>query len=253
MMGLIKQKSSIARLTAVALLVVGSLVNIQPVRAQEEPAGTEVVPPYCEGGLPDGFVKCVYNDGERQADRYEGQFVDGRPEGQGIYTYKNRDRYEGEFSNGLPNGQGTFIFADDGRVEGVFKDGNITSGQVIFTNGDRYVGEFRLVTIIDTGVTSSQPHGQGEFIYADGDRYSGTFFIGAPLGNGVLTRIDGTRCEGEFFNLELDGKATCTFSNGLRYEGELRNGVPHGEGVIIDANGKRFPGSFRAGKPTEAQ
>jgi hypothetical protein len=241
-----------ALLTATGALTLAFLVNLQPIRAQEG-EGTPAIPPYCEGSLPDGFVKCVYNDGERQADRYEGEFVNGRPEGRGIYTYANRDRYEGEFRNGLPNGQGTFIFSDDARVQGTFEDGNITSGTVTFTNGDRYVGEFRLVTNIDSGVTSSQPHGPGEFIYANGDRFSTTFFAGGPLGQGVLTRADGTRCEGDFYNLELDGNATCVFPNGLRYQGEVRNGVPHGEGVLIDASGQRFPGSFRDGKPTVPQ
>ncbi|NEP45846.1 MAG: hypothetical protein F6K35_44240, partial [Okeania sp. SIO2H7] len=63
------KKSAITILTVAGVLAAGSLVNTQPIKAQEG----DQTPPYCEGNLPDGFVKCVYNNGERQADRYEGE------------------------------------------------------------------------------------------------------------------------------------------------------------------------------------
>ena len=53
-------------------------------------------PPVCEGQLPTGSVKCNYEGG----DNYKGDFVNGKPEGQGIYVYANRDRYEGQLIAG---------------------------------------------------------------------------------------------------------------------------------------------------------
>merc|ERR1712117_938575 len=108
----------------------------QPLMGQEQRET-----PICTGNPPTGKVKCNYPGG----DNYDGDFVNGRPEGRGIYVYANRDRYEGQFRDGRPNGQGTFIFSNDARVTGVFQNGQIRSGTIIFENGDRFVGEFNLV------------------------------------------------------------------------------------------------------------
>ncbi|MDE5112660.1 MAG: MORN motif-containing protein, partial [Trichodesmium sp. St7_bin2_1] len=105
----------------------------QPLIAQERAEA-----PFCQGNPPTGRVKCNYPNG----DNYTGDFVNGRPQGSGVYVYANRDRYEGQFRNGLPNGQGTFIFSNDARVKGVFQNGQIRSGTITFENGDRFVGDF---------------------------------------------------------------------------------------------------------------
>ena len=71
---MIGSRKKSALLTATGALTLAFLVNLQPIRAQE---GGDALPPYCEGGLPDGFVKCVYTLGDRDGDRYEGEFVNG--------------------------------------------------------------------------------------------------------------------------------------------------------------------------------
>jgi hypothetical protein len=228
---------------------IGSISNlIDPISSlAQEPKGEGTRPPYCEGSPPTGRVKCNYEGG----DNYEGDFVNGKPDGKGIYVYVNGDRYDGMFRNGLPNGRGLFIFKDDARYDGVFENGTMKQGTVVFPNGNRYIGEFQVVRNVETNVISSQPGGRGQFIYVNGDRYVGQFFAGSPFGPGVLTRTDGTRCTGQFLNQDLDAKAKCTFPSGIRYEGELRKGIPHGVGTMIDTKGRRFPGIFRAGKLME--
>lgn len=228
------------KLFLMATIVAGSnLLSIQLGQAQE--AGR---PPICTGNPPTGQVKCNYEGG----DNYVGSFVNGFPEGNGIYVYANRDRYEGQFRKGLPNGQGTFIKSDDTRYVGTFKDGQITSGTIIFPNGDRFVGQFDLVRNVANDEISAQPTGKGQFTFANGSRFEGTYFAGTPFGPGVFVHNNGIRCEGEFFNEALDGKGTCKYPNGLRYQGELRGGIPHGVGTITDTSGKSFPGVFRAGQ-----
>ena len=133
------------------------------------PAADQKRPPVCEGSPPNGRVKCNYENG----DNYEGTFVNGRPQGQGIYVYSKGDRYEGLFRNGVPNGQGTFLFANDDRMVGEFRNGLIVRGEAIFATGDRYRGTFEIVQQVGGGASSSQPHGQGQFIFASGDRYAG--------------------------------------------------------------------------------
>jgi len=52
---------------------------------------------------------------------YSGDWVDGRREGFGTYTWSNGDSYEGGFRNdGKKEGKGTFFFADGDRFEGIY-------------------------------------------------------------------------------------------------------------------------------------
>ncbi|MEE0997137.1 MAG: hypothetical protein U0L74_07190, partial [Paludibacteraceae bacterium] len=58
-------------------------------------------------------------------DIYTGDFVNGVPEGKGVYTFATGDRYEGEFKNGKRNGQGVYIFASGTRQTGIFEDSEL--------------------------------------------------------------------------------------------------------------------------------
>ncbi|MEG4329353.1 MORN motif-containing protein, partial [Microcoleus sp. herbarium5] len=159
--------SSIQKLGMVILVAscIGSatnLLNPQPSMAQPTPEPTpEAKPeegkrsPFCQGNPPTGRVKCNYEGG----DNYEGNFVNGLPDGSGVYVYANGDRYEGQFRKGVPDGRGTFIFKDDARYTGVFQDGTMRSGTVVFPNGERYVGDFAVVRNVQTDAISSQPSG----------------------------------------------------------------------------------------------
>jgi hypothetical protein len=58
-------------------------------------------------------------------DTYEGDFKNGLPDGQGIYTWSNRNVYEGKYVKGLREGKGIITFkrqdAQDSIVEGYWK------------------------------------------------------------------------------------------------------------------------------------
>jgi hypothetical protein len=56
--------------------------------------------------------------------RYVGEFRDGKPNGQGIFTTSNGHRYVGEFRDGKPNGQGTLTLTTSNglyRYVGVYR------------------------------------------------------------------------------------------------------------------------------------
>ena len=54
---------------------------------------------------------------------YKGQVENGKPNGQGTYTYSNGDKYVGEFKDGKENGQGTYTWSNGEKYVGVLKDG----------------------------------------------------------------------------------------------------------------------------------
>ncbi len=54
--------------------------------------------------------------------KYGGEFVNGRPHGQGVKTWPSGLGYEGEFRDGKANGRGVETRADGTRIEGQWCD-----------------------------------------------------------------------------------------------------------------------------------
>lgn len=67
---------------------------------------------------------------------YEGERVNGRYEGQGIYRTLDAT-YEGEFVGGLFEGQGT-LHLRGGHYEGTWSRGKLISGNFYFSDGLKY-------------------------------------------------------------------------------------------------------------------
>ena len=101
-----------------------------------------------------------------EGDKYVGEHIDGKPHGQGTYTFANGDKYVGKFKNDNLHGQGTYAFANGDKYVGEYKEGNYY-GQGTYTsaNGDKYVGEFK----------DDKRHGQGTYTFVNGEKYSGKF------------------------------------------------------------------------------
>ena len=76
-------------------------------------------------------------------DTYEGDFVNGMMEGEGIYTYsKTNSKYEGSFQNGKRHGKGIYYYANGNIFDGEFENGEMKYGTFTFLNDDKYEGEF---------------------------------------------------------------------------------------------------------------
>jgi hypothetical protein len=61
----------------------------------------------------------------RGADRYIGDWVQGKPSGKGVYIWENGARYEGEFKNGRADGKGLYTSPKGVRYEGGFVGGKL--------------------------------------------------------------------------------------------------------------------------------
>jgi hypothetical protein len=111
-----------------------------------------------------------YNDAT-----YEGEIVDGEPQGFGILTFNNGDKYTGDFENNWFHGVGLFEWS----------------------NGDVYVyiGDF------DEGLRT----GFGIYTRPSGDQYEGDWLNGERHGYGIYTYPDGTTDKGMWKNNQFQG------------------------------------------------
>eukprot|EP00984_Skeletonema_dohrnii_P026955 scaffold16385_cov73-Skeletonema_dohrnii-CCMP3373.AAC.2 len=145
---------------------------------------------------------------------YDGDVVDGKPNGRGKMIYLGGDVYEGEWKNGCLNGQGTYNWNDGRSYKGEWKDGK-RHGKGTFKRSDgsmEYDGEWR----------NHWRNGAGTFNYSNGDVYIGTFRSNKPNGKGVMTYADKSVYDGEW----REGKR----ADGRSYEGKWEGGSMHGKG-----------------------
>jgi hypothetical protein len=95
------------------------------------PHGCDPLDKYLLGhyhGDCDAATELPQGTGEAKgADRYVGQFVQGRPEGRGVYVWENGARLEGAFREGKAHGRGVFVSVSGKRYEGEFAAGRMST------------------------------------------------------------------------------------------------------------------------------
>ena len=62
-----------------------------------------------QSGNKEGYGEYIYNTSQSRA-RYEGEFVNDKPNGNGVLIYKDGCKFDGTFHNGEPNGSGVLTF-----------------------------------------------------------------------------------------------------------------------------------------------
>ncbi len=172
-------------------------------KEEQQDDGTNIQTGCLSGDCKTGPGIFAYPDGSK----YEGDFAEGKFNGNGIFYFPNGDKYVGQFKNNFPHGTGTREHVNGTVENGDWREGEfigsslIESGQIGCIQGDctdgngtyifkegsaKYVGEFQ----------NGQAHGFGICTYANGERYRGEWAEGAFMGKGTLYLLDGTEVEG---------------------------------------------------------
>jgi hypothetical protein len=164
--------------------------------------------------------------GEHSRKKYEGEFKDGKMNGNGtlyccfdldstgfqvakdwLNTELNFTYYKGEFKDGKINGHGIFT------SRGIY-----TNGCVVCSD-DKYTGEWK----------DDKYHGQGKYTWAlNLYYYEGEWKYGAKHGQGIYKDVYGLY-DGEFQNDKKHGYGKVTYADGTVKEGLFKEGEFIGE------------------------
>jgi hypothetical protein len=138
-----------------------------------------------EAGLREGYGEITYSN----SDVYKGSWVNDKPEGRGVYLWKDSGRYEGDFLAGKIHGQGKRVYHSGNVYIGSFVDGKKKGNGIMkYSNGDEYNGEW----------DDDYLHGRGTYTWAQGDNFVGKFVKDKREGKGTLTMSSGEVLEAEW-------------------------------------------------------
>ena len=99
-----------------------------------------------------GIAKWTASDGSSVT--FEGNFAQGKLQGEGRLTASGGDRYVGSYKDGRRDGRGTYVSSNQDRYEGQYKDNQRHGhGVLILASGQRVEGEW----VNGTQVASSAP------------------------------------------------------------------------------------------------
>ena len=185
----------------------GAILATMFPEALEEDDGTNIQSGCISGDCINGIGIFAYADGSK----YEGEFYQGKPDGNGSFYYANEDTFVGTFKKGYKHGKGIYQKMDGSQTVGEWRDGeyqgntianasktgcisgNCKDGEGVYVYKNKtakYIGSFK------DGV----PYGQGKVAYSNGEEYNGNWVNGAFDGIGTLYQMDGTKVTGYWQN-----------------------------------------------------
>jgi hypothetical protein len=212
------------------------------------------------------------DEDEDNDQKYEGEIINGKPNGIGIINYTNGNKYEGEVKNGERHGKGKQMSPDGTWQEGewdkdkatgnfiFYQNDKITFEGILFDTEDDLEIEFNGKFFDDDGNLKIEGHFKGKgnvedpildgigCIYLNGGKAKGEFKSGALHGKGLLHTPEGQIYEGEFKKGKFHGHGASSYPNGEKYSGEWKDNEKHGYGRRVTADGTKYVGEWRDGK-----
>jgi uncharacterized protein (TIGR02145 family) len=227
-----------------------------------------------EGDCNNGFGRYNYPNG----DKYDGEFKDGKCQGQGKITWTDGSFYDGSFILNKTWGYGKYVWANGNVYEGnhlnnlkhgygklkyfsgELREGNWVAGQFTgkgkktsstgeitegyFVNGELFNSYSPNLENSSLCISGNCINGNGTYKWPDGSKYIGEFKNGSMWGKGEKIWTNGIKYNGEWINNERTGQGIYYFTNGDIYEGEFVKGKITGFGVLTRANGDKNTGYF---------
>lgn len=74
---------------------------------------------------------------------FKGEWKNNLQEGYGEEVFLNYSRYCGNYNKGYKNGYGELEWADGDIFKGTFKQNKMVKGEMKYSNGCTYTGEFK--------------------------------------------------------------------------------------------------------------
>ena len=84
---------------------------------------------YYEGGCNEKNETANGHGEAKGADSYVGNFVNGRLDGKGVYTWENGARLDGTFRADKAEGTGVYVSAKGVRYDGPFRNGKLVGAK----------------------------------------------------------------------------------------------------------------------------
>ena len=138
----------------------------------------------------------TYNNG----DTYNGEFVHNRKDGNGVYTSADGTKTEGIWS--------------DNEISVVCISGNCKNGKGVIKKIRLLSDKDNTYYIYRGDLLNYAAHGRGSLIFSDGERYVGEFKFNRFHGEGTLTSASGETYQGNFFEGWRDGEGITIFPDG---------------------------------------
>ena len=156
---------------------------------------------------------------------YNGDWVNGKRDGQGTQSYNANCIYIGNWKQNKHHGEGVLIDLEDGC----------------------YVGSWR----------ENKKHGRGVDISAFGSSefnqcrstFDGMWVNGKREGQAVCNDFDGNMFRGSYVNDLRHGSGIETFVDGGCFKGTWKNGLRQGKGTYVLNEHHMFHGNWNQGKP----
>ena len=147
--------------------------------------------------------------------KYEGQWVNDKKEGKGIFTWPTGGQYEGDFKNNRKNGEG--VYSNGSQYTGGWKD-------------NYYHGKGVMIYLTASSTAASMEHGQGVMIYPDDSQYDGE-----EDGNfhGKGNEVPTAECTMASGRTARSGKGVMIYPDGGKYDGKWKDGKKHGRDFIL--------------------
>ena len=230
-----------------------------------------------------GYHKKKFDDGSV----YEGNFVNGKPEGKGTMKYVGGASYIGEWHYGLREGEGTWNYPDGGSYIGSWVRGrrhgrgtlNKKGGMVIVGEwkDDRLVSEILIKEPIKKEKESSPSSDSGtakgiliailvffiplviimcfkncnnssnDYVYKCDTIIADTGSIKSGYVENYCISYDTIAADTVCAYTLLNGYHTETYSDG-KYEGDFKDGKRHGQGTYTWNDGDKYTGEWKDGK-----